>query len=133
MSVRRRRRIPVIVPIASMGDIAFLLIIFFMLTSNMIQEAHVRVNPARAIELSEVKAGTVTVSMDEDGKLWLQGQPVVAAALEYEVAALLTGRDDKLVVLKVDRDLPQSKYGSILMSLSKAGAKIGLVGEEKKP
>ena len=39
------------IPIASMGDIAFLLIIFFMLTSNFIQEAHIRLTPASAADV----------------------------------------------------------------------------------
>ena len=132
MSIRRRMRIPVMIPIASMGDIAFLLIIFFMLTSNFVREAHVKLDPARAVELAKVKPGTVTVSLDEEGELWLQGERVAKQALEYSVTALLQDKEDKLVVLKVHREAKESDYGPVLMALSKAGAKIGLIGREKE-
>jgi biopolymer transport protein ExbD len=121
------------IPIASMGDIAFLLIIFFMLTSNFIQEAHIRLTPASAMDVSALKTSPVTVSMDLDGEVWLQGQVCPVEALEFEVSALLEGKDNRLVVVKVDKDLPESKYGPVLMALSKAGADIGLIGRKTEP
>ena len=121
------------IPIASMGDIAFLLIIFFMLTSNFIQEAHIRLTPASAADVSALKTSPVTVSMDLDGEVWLQGQVCPVEALEFEVSALLEGKDNRLVVVKVDKDLPESRYGPVLMALSKAGADIGLIGRKIKP
>jgi biopolymer transport protein ExbD len=121
------------IPIASMGDIAFLLIIFFMLTSNFIQEAHIRLTPASAVDVSALKTSPVTVSMDLDGEVWLQGQVCPVEALEFEVSALLEGKDNRLVVLKVDKDLPESRYGPVLMALSKAGADIGLIGRKIEP
>lgn len=133
MSVRRRRQIPLLIPFASIGDIVFLLIIFFVLTSNFIQEAHVRLTHATSVDIAKIKPGTVTVSLDRDGTLWLQGQEVSVEGLEYDVAALLEGKEDKLVVLKVDRDLPHELYGPVFMALSGAGAEIGLMGEKIEP
>jgi len=121
------------IPLASMGDIAFLLIIFFMLTSNFIQEAHVRLTPASAVDVSALKTSPVTVSMDRDGEVWLQGQVCPVEALEFEVSALLAGKDERLVVVKVDKDLPEAKYGPMFMSLSRAGADIGLIGMKVEP
>ena len=43
------------------------------------------------------------------------------------------GKENRLVVVKVDKDLPESKYGPVLMALSKAGADIGLIGRKIKP
>ena len=71
--------------------------------------------------------------MDLDGEVWLQGQVCPVEALEFEVSALLEGKDNRLVVVKVDKDLPESRYGPVLMALSKAGADIGLIGRKIEP
>lgn len=133
MSVRRRRQIPLLIPFASIGDIVFLLVIFFVLTSNFIQEAHVKLTPAVSVDLARMKPGTVTVSLDRDGELWLQGQRVPVEGLEYEVTALLEGKEDRLVVVKVDKALPHELYGPVFLALSRAGAEIGLMGEKVEP
>ena len=130
MSVRRRKRIGVVVPIASMGDIAFLLIIFFMLTSNFIQEAHVKLSPAGSTDIHPVDPGTVTVSMDGEGKLWLQGQPCAVEALASEVAAVLKDKPSKQVMLKIDKDLPHQQYGPVYIALSQATDQITLIGSK---
>ena len=128
MMLRRGRRIPAKVPIASMGDIAFLLIIFFMLTSNFIKEAHVKVDQAEAPGIVEMEESPVSVSLDQDGKLWVQGQPCPIEVLEDGVAALLADREDKVVMLKIDRTAANRDYGPIFLALSRAGAEIALIG-----
>jgi len=126
--LRRGRRIPAMVPIASMGDIAFLLIIFFMLTSNFIKEAHVVLDRPTAPDIEEMKESQISVSMDKEGQAWLQGEPCPVEVIEEGVAALLADRDDKLVMLKIDREAPHEAYGEIFLQLSRAGAEIALVG-----
>jgi len=120
------------VPVASMGDIAFLLIIFFMLTSIFIKEAHVEVDPPAAPGIERVKESQVSVTMDKDGSLWLQGQPCPVEILEEGVTALLAERDDKLVMLKIDKDIRHETFGPVFMALSKAGAEIALVGKREE-
>ena len=72
--IRRRRRIPVVVPVASMGDIAFLLIIFFMLTSNFMKNRAIELEDARSPDIDVLKKTQVTVTLDEDNFLRLQGE-----------------------------------------------------------
>ena len=132
MSLRRARRIPIMIPVASMGDIAFLLIIFFMLTSNFIKEAHVKLDPAKAPDIQPMKESQVSLSLDKHGTVWLQGQPCPVEIIEEGVRALLADRQDKVVMLKVDREAHHDAYGPIFMALSKAGAEIALVGEKER-
>ena len=132
MPVRRRARLSFIVPVTSMGDIAMLLIIFFMVTSNFIKEAHVELTQPKSPDIERLKESQLSVSLDRDGELWLQGKPCPVDALESGIAALIEGRDDKVVMLKVDKDLPQEKFGPVMMALSKAGAEISLVGTKSE-
>jgi len=114
-----------------MADIAFLLIIFFMLTTRFLQEAHVRLEQPESPDIAEMPESTpITVSVDEDGAVWLQGQSIPAEAVEADVSALLADRDDKTVMLKVDKHITQEKYGPVIMGLSRANATIALVGTQ---
>ena len=53
--IRRKKRMSLIVPTSSMGDIAFLLIIFFMLASTFMKSGNAQVENASssAIESQE--------------------------------------------------------------------------------
>jgi biopolymer transport protein ExbD len=119
------------IPLASMGDIAFLLIIFFMLTSNFIKEAHIKVTPPASPDIEVLKESRVSLSMDEEGNVWLQGQPCPQALIESATETLLENQEDKVVVLKIDKGLTQEQFGPVLMALSKAGAEIALVGTKE--
>jgi len=132
MIVRRSKRISPLIPVASMGDIAFLLIIFFMLTSNFIKEAHVEVEQPSAPSIEPMKESQVAVTMDKDGELWLQGQPCPAEVLEEGVKALLVDREDKVVMLKIDKNVHHEAFGRVFLALSRAGAEIALVGKEER-
>ena len=55
---KRRRRRTIIVPVVSMGDIAFLLIIFFILCSNIAREAGIAVAPPVSADLDQVDEST---------------------------------------------------------------------------
>jgi biopolymer transport protein ExbD len=115
-----------------MGDIAFLLIIFFMVTSNFIKEAHVEIEQASAPDIDVIKESQVSVTMDKDGNLWLQGQPCPVQVLEEGVSALVAEREEKVVMLKIDKDLPNGRFGPVFLALSRAGAEIALVGTPQK-
>ncbi|NQT88395.1 biopolymer transporter ExbD [bacterium] len=128
MKMRRSSRIPPLVPVASMGDIAFLLIIFFIVTTNFIKEAHVQVDQAAAPGIAELEESQIAVSLDKNGDLWLQGQPCPVEILEEGVSALLAEREDKVVMLKIDRTAVNKDYGAIFLALSRAGAEIALIG-----
>jgi len=135
VSIRRRKRIPIAVPIASMGDIAFLLIIFFILASTFMQEGRIKFERPESTDLARLKQGTVSVIMDEKGDLYVQGTLCAVEGLEGEVRELLKGlkEEDKQVMLKVHKDLPESKYGPVLMALGEVTTRIAMVGIRKNP
>jgi biopolymer transport protein ExbD len=131
MKIKRPRRRMPFVPTASFGDIAFLLIIFFMVASVFMKEANIKVKPAVSPDIEKVSNPPVSVILDSDGKVWLQGEEYAKDALEAELTALLHEKTDKQVLLKVDRSQKQKDFGLVLKALSNAGAEITLVGEKK--
>ena len=131
---RRQRRLGVIVPLASMGDIAFLLIIFFIIASNFTKDPPVEMELARSMQVDTLAQARVLVVIDEEQRLWVNGEPRDSAEqIEWEVLALLEGRDEpeqRIVHLKVDRRAPKSVYEPVIAAIAKAGGMLAAVGEE---
>jgi biopolymer transport protein ExbD len=130
MIKRNRRKVSVMVSVASMGDIAFLLIIFFILASNFAQEAHIEYDPAKSSDIEKMERSQVSVVVDEDGQIWLQGEECPVDLLDGGVESLLAEQDNKVVMLTIHKALPHEIYGKIFLKLSEAGAEIALVGEK---
>ncbi|MBF0243833.1 MAG: biopolymer transporter ExbD [Planctomycetes bacterium] len=131
MRLARKKPPAPMVPIASMGDIAFLLIIFFMVVSNFMKEAHVELERPKSPDIEKMKPSQISVSYDKDSQLWLQGTICTVEELESGLSALLETNNDKLVMVKIDKNIPEEKFQPVMMALSKAGAKIALEGIEE--
>ena len=118
------------IPYVNIGDIAFLLIIFFIMTSTFMRETYIKATPPRSIDVQRMKDSPVSVTVDEKGEIWLQGVSCMLSNLEPGVSSLLMDKEDKIVMLKVDKNLAQHEYGPVIMALSRSGAEIALVGTE---
>jgi biopolymer transport protein ExbD len=129
MIEHKRRKLPIMVPIASFGDIAFLLIIFFMLASNFVKEAHIELERVQAGNIEEVEPAPVSVTMDVDGVCYLQGQVQPVGSLESAVSMLVEGAEDKRVAMTIDKNLTYKQYGEVQMALVRAGATIIAIGD----
>jgi biopolymer transport protein ExbD len=134
MKMPRPRRREINIPTVSMGDIAFLLTIFFMLCSNFVKEAGIQWNPARAADVQTLKESRVSVSIDENGSIRLQGQLVPdAASVEQGVSALLgarTGPEARLVMFKCDRGVDKAVFEPVIAAIARAGGTLVAVGEK---
>ena len=129
----QRKRRPVPVPIASMGDIAFLLIIFFMILSEFAQpEVEYDAAISEYVEKPEETAA-LSISIDEEGKLYVDGQEVPNAdAIEIQVSAVLRDTvtdEQRHIQLKVDRELPSETYQPVIQAIAEGGGILQMVGE----
>ena len=131
---RRRSRAKFIVPIVSMGDIAFLLIIFFMLCSNFAREAGINVTPAVSVDIESVEESELSVTIDEESAVHFQGRKLDSAdALETELAEILgkaTSDKARRVLFKCDRDVDRLVFEPVMDAITRAGGTIVAVGEK---
>lgn len=127
--IRRKKRPAMSVPTDSMGDIAFLLIIFFMLASSFMKTANVEAVSPTASDIETKDAPLVNVTVDTNGRIWTQGQEVTKDQLKIilqEQADLL--RDHPVHVL-VDKSQLREVYMPVIEAISEAGVKMILTGE----
>jgi biopolymer transport protein ExbD len=130
MKIRRPRRRQPLVPLTSFGDIAFQLIIFFVLASVFMKESHIRSRPPPSPDIDLLEPALVSVVLDEDGRLWVQGEECAFDALEPVVSSLLGERKDRRVYLKMDRARPYREFSRVLAALAQSEAELVLIGEK---
>lgn len=132
---RRKRRRSITIPVASMGDIAFLLIIFFMLCSDFAKDRDTRVQLPTSEHVERSKgSAAVRVAVDAEGVIYFDGQPVNSAKdVEWGVRSLLSNTvsdDQRRVQFKCDRNLPKQKFEPVLKAIAEAGGLIEAVGDQ---
>lgn len=131
---RKRKSVPV--PIASMGDIAFLLIIFFMVCSKISKDnsnVSVVLPWSQYVEENEDQV-VARVAMDEDGKIFLDGFVVETPKdVEWGLRALLADtvtNDQRMVQFKADANLPKEQFEPVIEAITTAGGQLMAVGED---
>jgi biopolymer transport protein ExbD len=122
------------VPSVAMGDIAFNLLIFFVILARAQDDSHLQWQPAKAANLQGSGAAKVSVLIDNDNKLHLDGQPLGQSQLASRIEELLGNAPagDRTVLLKVHKDATAMYYEPVIESISEAGGDLVHVLEEKK-
>ncbi len=111
MQFRVKRYIKPVINIASLVDVLFLLLIFFMVTSAFVEQPNIKLElPAtRHSEVSKVERTVLTIS--RDGQLFLRDKPIEKQDLEKELRRLMLDTGDEVLVLKADKMVP---YGDVV-------------------
>jgi len=134
MRKRRFANPPVNVPVASMGDIAFLLIIFFILCSNFAKRAGKEVTPPAAIQLLPLPSPRLYVAIDRNQRMFFQTKEVGSAKeIEAELGGVIDPNgsvEARTVIFECDKDVPKETYEPVLEAIAKANGIIGAVGKE---
>ena len=118
-----------------MGDIAFLLIIFFLVCSEVAKEkSNLQVELPLSQHVEKVKAQVVArVAVDETGVIYFDGEQVDSAKdVEWGVRALLTSTvsdEQRHVQFKCDSALPKEIFEPVIQAIAAAGGIIEAVGE----
>lgn len=106
-----------------MGDIAFLLIIFFILAS--IPKENVELAHPKADDLGEIDKTGVSVVMDENGQCYFQNEAVPVEALTGLIKGYFENPDkNRNVVVEIDRNLPYEVFKDVYSAVSEAGGTI---------
>jgi biopolymer transport protein ExbD len=122
------------VPSMAMGDIAFLLLIFFVILAKAQDDSHLRWEPASDEELEQAKNYKASVVIDVKNKTYLNGQPISQAQLEERLSELLGDAEPskRTVLLKVHKDATVLQFEPVIEAVSKSGGEIHHVLEQKR-
>ncbi|WP_299760478.1 biopolymer transporter ExbD [uncultured Pontibacter sp.] len=106
MNFRSKNRINAEFSMSSMTDIIFLLLVFFMLTSNFVTPSGLPVSLPSS-QTSDIVMQKISVTITDDLKYYLNEKPIALDEIEPQLAALLQqGTEQGAVVLHVDKSVP---------------------------
>lgn len=115
---------------SSMTDIVFLLLIFFMLTSNFVTPSAVEVNVPTSNAGGAVMP-KLTITISAEGKFYVNKQEVAIEQMEDELKSILYDSGDKEVVLHAEDTTPINKIIQVMDIGHELGIKVQLA--VKKP
>jgi biopolymer transport protein ExbD/biopolymer transport protein TolR len=118
--------------VTSLVDVAFVLLIIFMITAPIMQGG-VDVQLPRAEARPITAAEGLVVSVDREGRIFLEDTPVSYADFQLTFRALVEGRKPKSVYLRADRRVPYGNVVRVLAVIRTSGVRdVGLVAEEEE-
>lgn len=122
-------------PVA-MADIAFLLIVFFFLCSNLAKDPGVEINPPTTAEVEQLEDYPIVVIIDDKGTIFFQGKEIDGPEeVEDRVRDLVEGEEDekaRTVLLRCDKSLKKFVFEPVIEAIAKGGGRIAAAGEESK-
>ena len=129
----RRRREPYIVktPVTALIDIVFLLLVYFLLTTNFITDEGITIKLPQATAAAPQTEREITVQVDRDGRTYLGHEPVPHDQLLSSLRARINGRDNIVVVVRADRAIVLNKAVRVLDMARAAGAARLCLATEK--
>ena len=135
MALKRQHKTLSMFSMASMTDIIFLLLIFFMVTSTFVFPSALEVNLPQSSEQTAIKPST-RIYVDKDLNMFATQKtaegnesdllPIAPEQLEGFMQALKAGNPDEFVAVYADEEVNYGKIVEILDKGSKQGVKIVL-------
>jgi biopolymer transport protein ExbD len=105
------------IPTASMADIAFLLLIFFMVTTVFANEVGLQIMlPEKGAEVKIKSENIQRIYVEEKGEIRLNGEPVNQDELVDEVKKILGENPKAIFSIKTH---PDAQYQSMVNALDK--------------
>ena len=130
---KKRRAVPV--PVASMGDIAFLLIIFFLVCSESIKDnSNIEATVPKSEYVKKMEATVAArVAIDVDGKIYFDGVQVDSAKdVEWGIRAILANSvsdDQRRVQFRCDAAIAKETIEPVMKAIVQAGGILEAEGE----
>lgn len=109
-------------------DLAFVLLIIFMITTPLLENSVNLIIPSSGAANAPVTPGQVqTISIDRREALRINDKPVTAADLAERLAELKRANPEVAIVIRPDRDLPVQKLVALMDALQRAQiSKVGI-------
>jgi len=124
MLVHRKKRslYTVKAPLTALIDIVFLLLIYFLLTTNFMVDEGIKIKLPQARASAPQTEETITVYVDQQGRAFLGTEEVSIARLFDRLKEKIGSQENKLVVIRADRAVILNKAVKVMDIAKAAGA-----------
>ena len=128
----KRARYKMRVPLTALIDIVFLLLIYFLLTTNFMVEEGMKIKLPQAKASAPQKEQNITVYVDKEGRIFLGSREVSLADLFNRLDGMIGDQKDKPVVIRADRTVILNKVVKVMDIAKAAGAGRLCLATEKE-
>ncbi len=120
---KRKREVTVFIPVVAMADIAFLLIIFFLVTTTLNRDKGIGLILPSAGKTKPVPRKNIcNVWVNAAGDIAVDGEEISLFNLTDEIKRRLSENNKLIVSLQSDRETPYRAFVAVLDELKLAGA-----------
>ena len=102
MHLEPGRRRKTLINVTSLIDVVFLLLIFFVVTSTFLEQPGLDLTLPEAGSAETTVREQVTLSVDADGEIFLNGDPVLLEGLADRIEQALERAETERVLLEAD-------------------------------
>lgn len=119
---RKRPRYEIQAPLTSLIDIVFMLLIYFMLTTNFMVDEGIRIKLPQAGAGAPQVATEITIYVDRQGQSYINEAVIDQGDLFKRLKEMIGDNKDKLVIIKADRGVVLNKAVKVMDLAKAAGA-----------
>ena len=129
---KKRPRYQIQAPLTALIDIVFLLLIYFLLTTNFMVDEGIKIKLPQAKASAPQTEQEITVYVDRKGRAFLRNQEVPLGNLFERLKEMIGGQEDRLVVIRADRGVILNKAVKVMDVAKAAGAGRLCLATEKE-
>lgn len=122
LPAKRNHRKKAELPLTPMIDIVFLLLIYFLLTTNFLVEEGIKIKLPEANAAAPQTETEITVWVDRSGRITLKEREMSLESLFKALKDLIGPNGNKLVVVKADREVALNAAVRVMDVAKAAGA-----------
>ena len=122
LTFKRREQYAIVAPLTSLIDIVFMLLIYFLLTTNFMVDEGIKIKLPQANAAAPQTQQEITVYVDKQGQSFLMDEKVPLDQLFKRIKEMVGNDKDRLVVIKADRGLVLNKAVKVMDIVKAAGA-----------
>ncbi len=109
-------------PLTALIDIVFLLLVYFLLTTNFMVDEGIKIKLPQAKASSPQTEQEITVYVDREGRTYIQNKEIALVNLYSHLKKMIGSRKDRLVVIRADRGIVLNKAVKVMDLAKAAGA-----------
>ncbi|MFH0811763.1 MAG: biopolymer transporter ExbD [Pseudomonadota bacterium] len=129
--LKSRPRLKVDIPMTPLIDMVFLLLIYFLLTTNFMVDEGITIKLPQAKASAPQTEEEITVYINREGKPFLGREEVSLATLFQRLKEMIGNDQNKLVVIKADQAVTVNKAVMVMDVAKSAGAGRLVLATEK--
>ena len=118
----RKERYQIQAPLTSLIDIVFMLLIYFLLTTNFMVDEGIKIKLPQAKAAAPQTQQEITIYVDKEGRAFLMNEEIALDRLFRELKNMIGNQKDRLVVIKADRSVILNKAVKVMDLAKAAGA-----------